>query len=1179
MATDDRLYDLETSDDRRFLVYSSANSYVTPYSSDTYGGELITEFNQRAAMNTLLKRTVDLRKYADIVANAVNNAFGKAVEIDQTTGATEMQGPGLNSFKDVNLHDKENWVVTSYATGCRDEGDFNISIASDDGRVAISSGVALVYGYFVESDSEIKITKVDAANPQDVADVKDNEGQNPENPCVTRFVKLAVQYTAPEHSKHDERLLPPFNGVYQGACIVINDKLPYGNELLLGTVTRDSNGSFLITQNPYRTRMIPLDGIQGAEDYGDLLKAVEDDHIYGIKYGSTEGSDEGDVTNLVDIDKWLWIAFGSNLGRLLRSMSTNEQTAGTETDEATRGIIVSDKTVYTGSNPVVDEFNCLQRIDAKTTGTFARMTWHQAQVPGTTGSDVIDYRALFFQYAASKFGGSSLTAAYNTPSADSTVNKPVYDTDTYPVLKNVDGRDGLMTAQQVAMLELVFDDYINRRSNGNARGRQYGPFLTLEDAKNWFQQYTPKIGVGDYFWVINDTAEAGGTTNNATDDGMENIVTNYGTVSGTVTGTAKQSKLTVPVTGTVTGPVTGTATDSNKNSYDVEGEVEGEVTGNGQGTINATVSGTVTGTLDSFVQNVSSRYVCVSQSSDTNKEARWTFSHAVIMSEDDVVTPWTNYIDTKLEKNIIPGSLTIIPSSDYPLVSNVGLADFTLEVTTKVYDKGLTVAGTGILWTKPSSTADPIEVGCVNYEKGEIYNLKVADSSGTAEARYAIYDNLEYRTLDTDYQYFIQKSGDYNYQQVVFACEAVERGFAVPATSSAFGVVKVGTGSELTDVIVDPNTQRLKITDTLLDFIKNGGFTEQPDTEIPISPNDDLTRYQYKLYPNGVVFKMSGNASDWRAALDTTGTLAHIRGDVTLDFSSVIEDGSRNDGFLLYLEDIDYLTLKGSNLKTTSHVPTETCLFSLNHCKANYPFFTNIGEWKYSQFVSGGDTVELDLPWMMIPQIFTKAINSDEEDKGNSLWCRFASVTMGEHGVCSAMLDVWVKYQGWEDYNGGIDRVWTSLGYVNFPPLFFEYSTDTSETITTLEGETVAEVESRGPIDQYTVIRIPDNLNLRIAGTSGVHQAWDDNNSEFVPSGNFLVNMNWEYNGNPTTAKTRAGKVYLNLYMKNSSVDVKKQNFDNLRFRAPVQIIRLDDNSMSEYVPYEQLFGSVDTSL
>jgi hypothetical protein len=1176
MATDDRLYDLQEADDHRFLVYSSANSYITPYSTDTHGGELITEFNQRAALNTLLKREVDLSGYADIVAEAVNNAFGVPVETDQTTGATSMQGPGLRSFKNPLVHNKANWHVTAYATGCRDEDDYKLSIAQDDGRLAISSGVALVYGYYVDAHDETKIYKADAISVPEIADVATNPGQNPENPCYTKFIKLAVQYTAPSAARHDERLIPPLNGVYQGAAIVINDELPYGNELLLGTITCDSQGHYLLTENPYKTRIIPLDGVQGAENYKDLLSAVDDDHIYGIKFGETGGSSDGEVTNLIDIDKWLWIAFESNLGMLLRSMSTNAETAGNAQDEPTRGIIVSDEAPYTGDDPVVDNFNCLRRIDAKTLAAFARMSWHQAQVPGKTGADVIDHRALYLPYASLNAGVTDLSPSYNSPSSDPTIKKPIYDSQvSFPVLANLHGVDGILTTQQLTMLELVFSDYANRRSSGHARGRQFGPFLTLDDAKNWFEAHTPTVAVGDYFWVINDIAEAGGTER-ANGNTVENIVTKYGTVSGTVTGTAKQSKLEANVTGSVTGNVT-----VNNREYPVEGSVNGTA----QGTINATVTGTVTGTLDSFTQNVSARYVC-RYASSAGADGWWRFAHAISMDEAayNGAFTTTHYIG----KSIIPGSLLITPESGYPISCKYN--NIPRNVSTAIYDEGIerNTVGLGLigkLWTRLTPNSNPIQVGTVAYESGAIADVDIRGDSHKGNIKFAYIDADAYTILDPgDSRSFRQDQNSPGlYQSVLFAVEAVERGFAVPATPNCYGVVKVGTGSELTDVINDQNTQRLRITDTLLGFIKHGGFKEMPDTLIPILPGVDLTQYQYCYYPNGVTFQMTGNASEWRAALDSTGTLAHIRGDVTLDFSAVIEDGIRSDGLLLHLEDIDYLTLKGDNLQVdtpTGHKSTETCLFGVNHCQVNKPFFTNIGEWKYSSFVSGGNTIELDLPWMMIPQIFTKAINSDDEDKGNSLSCRFSSITMGENGVCSAMLDVWVKYQGWEDYNGGIDRVWSSLGYVNFPPLFFEYNLEQeAEEVTVNEGETAPEVESRGPINQNTIIRIPDNLNLKISGTAGVHQGWDDNNSDFVPNGNLLVNMNWEWNGNPSSAKTRAGKVYLNLYMKNPSVDIKKQNFSNLRFRAPVQIIRLDNNSMSETVPYEQLYGSVDKSL
>ena len=136
MAVDDRLYDLQEADTHRFLVYSSNNSYIAPYSSDTHGGELITEFNQRAALNTLLKREVDMSDYAESVARAVDEFVGQDEVVDDTTGQTEKSGPGLNSFEQTSLHDKTGWMVTAYATGTRDEDDFHLDMNSD-GRIIL----------------------------------------------------------------------------------------------------------------------------------------------------------------------------------------------------------------------------------------------------------------------------------------------------------------------------------------------------------------------------------------------------------------------------------------------------------------------------------------------------------------------------------------------------------------------------------------------------------------------------------------------------------------------------------------------------------------------------------------------------------------------------------------------------------------------------------------------------------------------------------------------------------------------------------------------------------------------------------------------------------------------------------------------------------------------------------
>lgn len=1095
---EDQLYDLQEASDHRFLVYSSANSYVTPYSSDNHGGELVTEFNQRAALNTLLKREVNLAAYSDLVVESIANAFGDLVEVNSMTGATEKVGPGLCSFLDSTLHSRDNWHVTAFATGARDEGDFALAISGS--RLTIASGHALLCGYYFDAAAEVQIALSDVVQRSEVQSVIDNPGQTASHPCLTKFVKLAVQYTAPDEESHSDRLITPTGEVYQhderlvepngswypAIVVLVNGELPATNELLLGTITCDSQGTCIVVNNPYKTRMVPLDSVDGAEDYSRLLSAIEDSSTYGVKFGSTEGSEDGSVTNLRKIDQWLWLDFSSNLGLLLRSMSTNAETAGNATDEPTRGIIVSDETPYTGDDAVVDNFNCLQRVDARTGTQFARMSWHQAQTPPKTGADRIDHRALYFQYAKSQKGGSFIAEhELKAPYSDASVQKPFYDITSYPSLNGLNGTDGIMTYQQLAMLELVFKDYTRRQSTGEpVTGTMFGPFLTLADAKSWFQSHRPVIGVGDYFWVINDTAEAGGTE--AAFDAesetysLHNIVTNYGTMTGVVTGTAKQSSLIVPV------QATGTGTASKVGEPDVEYEFENiDITGEGKGTINATVKGTVSGTLTSFVQNVSSRYVCRYRAAvtESDEDGTWKFAHGVMINPEH--------------------------DPDYP--------------------------------------DDPYK-----FKDVTLQDYIILDGDGQSQS-FADASASEY---DTHVK-----------QDVLFAVESVERGFAVPATPNVYGVSKVGTGSNLYDVIIDATTQRLRITDSLLGFIKGGGFQDQVNAsaEISISPNDDLTQYRYMRFPNGVTFVMSGKASEWRAALDTTGTLSHIRGDIKLDFSQVEEDGVRSDGLLLRLEDIDFLTLVGDNQATdgtagtTIHASTETLLFGVNHCTVNSPFFTNIGEWKYSQFISGGNSLELDLPWMQVTDVFT---NTAE----NSLSCKFTSVTMGETGLVSAMMDIWVKHEGWSDYSGGIDKMWASSGYIKFPPMFFEPNVDSSGSRT-------------AGINMHTIQRIPDNLNLKISGTAGIHQAWDDNNTEFVPGGNLLVNLNWEYNGNPSSAKTPGGRLYLNLYMKNASADDMKQNFSNLRFRAAVQVIRLDDNSMSNVVPYEQLYETIPTEL
>ena len=47
------------SDDRVFYPFTTENAYINPYSSDRIGGELITEYNQRNAFNTICKKDMN----------------------------------------------------------------------------------------------------------------------------------------------------------------------------------------------------------------------------------------------------------------------------------------------------------------------------------------------------------------------------------------------------------------------------------------------------------------------------------------------------------------------------------------------------------------------------------------------------------------------------------------------------------------------------------------------------------------------------------------------------------------------------------------------------------------------------------------------------------------------------------------------------------------------------------------------------------------------------------------------------------------------------------------------------------------------------------------------------------------------------------------------------------------
>ena len=62
------LYD---SDDRVFYPFTTENAYINPYSSDRIGGELITEYNQRNALNTICKKDMNYKSMLSLLKHVL----------------------------------------------------------------------------------------------------------------------------------------------------------------------------------------------------------------------------------------------------------------------------------------------------------------------------------------------------------------------------------------------------------------------------------------------------------------------------------------------------------------------------------------------------------------------------------------------------------------------------------------------------------------------------------------------------------------------------------------------------------------------------------------------------------------------------------------------------------------------------------------------------------------------------------------------------------------------------------------------------------------------------------------------------------------------------------------------------------------------------------------------------
>lgn len=1015
-----------------FYPYTTSTAYINPYSSDRQGGELITEYNQRNSLNTLCKKEMQFQEYATALEAELNDTFGDDQVVDETTGEIQKISAGLYSFVKTKYAMLEYWKATVLATGVQDEHDFDLECTSDELRV--KRGKALIMGYNVESLTEIQLDMNDVLTNRDVQDVESPSHHQASDPIVTKFVKLAVMYVT--DGAHDERLNPPLDEVYKSVAVVVDDEMPMENELLLGTITRSKSGKLLVTQNPVKTRLLPLDVVAGAEGYDELINTanMEDGHIYGLKKDAEH--------HITDITTKIWLDTGSNIAKLLKGLSAQPETATVDYHKNTRALIAT-RSINGSDGSVEDALR-------SSGGTYPAINWTQIYALEEDANATVEHRSIYYPFA---YCDDEVIIKTELPRPSDTASKQyVYTDPKFPEIHGRKGNGGFMTGQQAFMLEKAYA----HAAYPEDVGTQYGPFMSVAEAASWFAGHPEKeYKEKDYFWVINDT--------------IDGVLASYGTVSGTVsgnvagvvTGTVAGS---VTVTGEVTGEVEGSTVESDPKP--ITGTLVNSTLTNSTATLASTVvtgnvsgnaTGLVSGQLDSFAQNVSARYVCV--------------------------------YSGQQEPGLNKGVHCIAHKLEYGTDG---------QPPTTVGDDYIIVPGNGEAW---------------------------------------------------------------------FVVQAVERGFGVPATAETFGLVKAAlegesTPTTLLDVITNKTTGRLNVNQLLYELILNGGYETDTRADINLYPGGSTEALSHKKYTSSsVTIHLLGKLTEWEALDDTAKTLKNVRGHVILDYTELAKNETEyNDyagGIIFNMEDVDYVTLAGNNLVTGTNLPTRPFKFGFDHCIVDTPFFENIGKWHASSFTSGSNTIELNNPWMTVDKIF-----SENEYIKNKLYTRFSSVTMGENGVSSAMMDMWIQYENTQPDNKSVDYCWKSRLRVNFPPLMCEFESTAEGSVTT------------GNINLSTIQYIPSDLSMKIGATAGVHEvitAQNEASQVYTPSGNLLATVDWSYNTHYDVSNAPSEQLYLNLYMKNSSGE-PMQKISNLKFRVPVQVTRMSDNSSVWYASYEAMY-------
>lgn len=1058
-----------------FPYYSSVNSYIEPYSSAKDGGELVTEFNQRAQLNVIGWKEVDISKDLDLeLDKAVNKS-------DFKPGTYKSWMSGTKTFDDLKLR------FETTASGFEDQSN-----------LVISGGEALVCAYYGEY-TEIKIPTPNILVAKDLPSNMDDDSY------YALAVKLAIITTQSENNRHDERLVPPTGDVYNGVQIVIDRELPELTQLLLGILKCYPDGHYEIWNNPYKTRLISIEHISGAENYDNLVEVPDDEgNIYGIQ--------KNDHGNLININEWTWLAYHSNLGTFLRNLALCPDDAGKPGGIIGGNVpllpIIVGKAGEKGL-PYSDYESDAQIIELRERNNNQPKPYLEYRVlkDGNKKSDCYSMQQVNLPFAR-----------YNGHRDPETVLGPV---------KNLimDGYSGIISPESLWQLDQLWMD-----RDSLSVGTQWGPFESTDLAELRLKAIFNPSGIvsdpygpfhkNDYYWVLNDTTELFVDPKNTHDSEGNLLINNFGTVSG---------QYTAITTGEVSSNVSGDITGSAPLDAEFEGTVEGKVVlkdsdGNPQeeeiqdgsvtgtlvsnenlsvaasgtlvGNATGTGSGRFTGTVDTFTQNVSARYVYMhKRSTEIGKEGcllyyRVTSDGKVDLSKKPVADLTHSFMkDPTQSVKSIADLIAILKNpvaNDRNLVNDVDtiVEAWGEELRKSRIEKAKANLAPGTEWTQEQE--NPINEQVDN----EIEELK-------NDLKAACYE----------------KDGDTVCFPVYdWTKQAIMRGFATPATPQFYGFVKPSDGSKFGDVIVDPTSNQLRLSDTDIASLDAIRWRYSTDTivnltsDMAMSNSPDTIDNTWYLEP--VTIKLKGDGWDVNQNIIT-----RLRGNITLDISDAIASASEDNTYLPLLEIKDGETITIVTNDTKKQINVTNCTLTPDN-------FNNVYRWVSSRFTSGSNTACLDNPWMTIPDAF--AVDYD-----NSLQVRFASVTRGEYGITGAELDIWVKREDWTTPISYQDVEMLSTKSLKFPPFYFKLD------------------EAGNVIDRQD---IPDTVNLKVSGTGGTHRIYDGQSSIPIQSGNWVSTIDWE-NG---------GKFSLNARLVTKTTDRLHGLYD-IRFRGVVQFLPIND--------------------